>query len=281
MVIATVDPWNPSTPYDPWPPAPTTPWPTTIPAPITTHDRRITQPSTQTPGLKAGNNGLLLHIILDESSSMSSCEEELVDGFNRWLRSMKEDETVDPSKTFVTVTKFNGSNVTTVAEDLPLLQVPELNRALYSPNGMTNLLDAVGTAMERIDSRLRSIRKVSNRPGAFVVVMTDGHENASRRYSKNVLKANVESRTGKDWVFTFIGANIDAFGEGGAMGYNIGTTLQYNVNDMGATFDSLASNTRNVRGAIASGASGVNLVQQSSFTASERAQAVGEGDGGL
>ena len=44
----------------------------------------------------------------------------------------------------------------------------------------------------------------------FVVVITDGMENASSRYTYAQVRAAVEKHRAEGWKFLFLGANIDA-----------------------------------------------------------------------
>jgi hypothetical protein len=87
------------------------------------------------------------------------------------------------------------------------------------PRGSTALLDAVGRAINETGERLAKMPE-AERPGLVVfVVMTDGPENSSREFTKSHIKQMIEHQQSVyKWQFTFLGANQDAFAEGGAMG---------------------------------------------------------------
>lgn len=224
-------------------------------------------------GVRAGNDGVLIHVILDESSSMNSCWDSTIDAFNEWLDSQKHED----GKCNLTICKFNGTSVQYVTENTPINNVEPLSRKTYRPNGMTNLLDAIGDNLTRIDSHLKTHSK-NKRPGVMTIVMTDGLENASSQFTKSMISKMVDSREKKDWIFTFLGANIDAFSEGSAMGFKAGTTLQYSTDSMGNTMKVMAGKTSMVRSAYASGMSGDELMASASYNDSERVQAMSKDD---
>ena len=110
--------------------------------------------------------------------------------------------------------KCRGNEV--VHQGLPIEEIPEYHLV---PRGSTALLDAVGRAINETDERLAGMEE-SERPGLVVfVIVTDGHENSSREFTKPQIKKIIENRQDRcDWQFTFLGANQDAFAEAGHMG---------------------------------------------------------------
>ena len=118
----------------------------------------------------------------------------------------------------------------TVYEERPLSEAA----LKLEPRGSTALLDAMGKAIALIGSRLKT-KPESERPGKVVVlVITDGHENASREWKREDVKKAVEHQREKyNWQFAFLGANIDSFAEAGALGIARGTTANYEANTKG------------------------------------------------
>lgn len=230
---------------------------------------KVTKTETFSKGIAVGNNGVLIHIILDESGSMHSCWDQTISAFNEWLETQQREE----GEAFLTICKFNGSEINYVTEEQSIMEVEPLNRNTYHPIGGTNLLDAIGDNLETIDNILRSKRK-KYRPGVITIVMTDGYENSSRNFSKSKISNMIKSREEKDWVFMFLGANVDAFAEGSSMGFRSSSTLQYNTDSMSHTMAALSNSTSRVRGAFASGLTGDMLVGSACYTESERAQAM-------
>lgn len=105
----------------------------------------------------------------------------------------------------------------TTLEDYSILA--KVRKFKLVPRGSTALLDAVGRAINETGERLAKMPE-AERPGLVVfVVMTDGLENSSREFTKSHIKQMIEHQQSVyKWQFTFLGANQDAFAEGGAMG---------------------------------------------------------------
>jgi len=88
--------------------------------------------------------------------------------------------------------------------------IPLLNRENYQPGSTTALLDAIGKSVEAIREKFeKEINK--DLATVVVVILTDGHENASRYYSyEQISKIIEELNATKKWIFTFLGAGINA-----------------------------------------------------------------------
>ena len=115
-----------------------------------------------------------------------------------------------------------------------LKDVPELTAALYQPRGSTALLDAVG----------QSVGALADRPGDrfIVITFTDGHENASREWTKEKVSRLIREREALgNWTFAFFGAEIDAWGEAGDMGYGAGNAKSH---ARSATYDMMKATGR-------------------------------------
>lgn len=218
---------------------------------------------------KAGSAGVLIHIVLDESSSMGSVTQQTIDSFNSWLK----EQQLETGECFLTLSKFDGYNVNYVYENKDIKTVEPLSRATYRPSGSTNLLDAIGDNITKITTFLAS-KKKAERPGVIVVILTDGEENTSNRFKKSDIKGMVEAAEGKNWTFLFMGANIDAFHEGSSMGFNVGNTVQYNTSNMAGSMASLSTATARTRTAYAKGFTGDALRAQATYTQAERDQSL-------
>ncbi len=183
---------------------------------------------------RAGKNGTLIAVVMDESGSMSRVQNQTISAFNEFVLSQKNTgkETGAASMTLV---KFDAPDIHTVYSNRPIDEVPDLTKETYKPRGGTNLLDAVGHTIAKIQNELVQHADVANRPGVIVLIMTDGEENSSEQFTRDEVKNMVKSAEESDWTFTFLGANIDAFAAGAKLGMGIHNTLQYNVNNMGGT----------------------------------------------
>ena len=147
--------------------------------------------------------------ILDESGSMEEMGKEPIQGVNAMIEEQKK--TLNDGATF-TLIKFND-RVNYVYDDVPLEDVPVFTEESYRPNNATALFDAIGTAITT-----KSAKK-KNR-NVIVVVMTDGQENASRKFrSGEQIKKMVEKVEKElNWKFVYLAANQDAFASGARIG---------------------------------------------------------------
>ncbi len=123
------------------------------------------------------------------------------------------------------------------------------------PRGGTPLLDAVGTVITAESEQIEKLPKSEKPDRVFVVIATDGLENASREWSKAAVGKLIGDRTADGWDVVFIGADFDAFSEAGSFGVNRGSTLSTNTANAGAYAASFAVTTNAVRRAARGGQS--------------------------
>ena len=206
---------------------------------------------------KAGKNGTLIAIVLDESGSMGICRDTTIIGFNEFVQGQKAAEATAGAG-YLTLVKFEGGKVNTVYQGRPLSEVPVLDTAGYTPAGGTNLLDAIGDTINSVNAVLASSKK-KDRPGVIITIMTDGEENSSRRFNNEQIKAMVAAAEAADWTFTFLGANIDAFSVGSTFGMSASNSINYSTANMGATMASVSASTTRMRMAKSAGVSTAEL----------------------
>lgn len=198
---------------------------------------------------KAGTNGNIIAVVLDESGSMNICRDATIAGFNEFVAGQKA---ANVGEAFLTLNKFDAPHIKTVFADRPLNEVPLLDHSSYTPNGGTNLLDAIGNTIEQVNEALDK-RKKKDRPGVIVLIMTDGEENSSRKYNNEQIKAMVKAAEKADWSFVFLGANVDAFSVGATFGMNSLNSVNYSTANMTATMAATSTMTTNMRAAKMAG----------------------------
>lgn len=231
---------------------------------------------------QAGQKKSHIIFVLDDSGSMQSCRDQTIEGFNEYLKAQKLDSVNTGIETFVSLYKFDGWNVNCVYTKTPVADAILLDRDSYNPKGGTNLLDAMGGVMMAINEQL-SANKKKDRESVIITILTDGQENQSRTFRNGDIKAMVEKAEAKNWGFMFLGANIDAFAAGTAMGFNSNNTLQFNTVNTADTIRSASAMTSRMKSAYAtgeySGAEGtMSLYSKTAFTDQERSASVGKDD---
>lgn len=215
---------------------------------------------------RAGKNGTVIAMVLDESGSMMSCQAATIAGFNEFIAGQRAAK--DAGKAYVSLFQFDSPHIKTVFANRPIEEVPNINKDTYQPNGGTNLLDAIGAAITSVNQFLTGIKK-EDRPGVIITIMTDGQENASRNYNNQMIKDMVAACEKKDWTFTFLGANIDAFAVGSTFGMTTQNTVSYNTTSMANTMASVSASTVRTRSGKLAGLSTQEIYNQGMYTAAE------------
>jgi len=147
-----------------------------------------------------------LNIVLDRSGSMASCRNETIQSFNNFIGGQREAD----GRCDVTLVQFNQGYEKTVT-GMPIRLMKELTFRDYKPAGGTALRDAVGRLIDETGERLAHMKPDDRPDQVLVVIITDGYENSSIRYSQERLEEMIRHQRDKyQWKFVFLGADIDA-----------------------------------------------------------------------
>jgi uncharacterized protein YegL len=190
-----------------------------------------------------------IDIVIDRSGSMATIFDATVQGLNEFLTRQCELPNADDIR--VSVFTFDH-DVEYPIQTMPVKLVV-IDPTIISPRGTTALYDAIGFALEQaltFDPRI-------------VVIITDGYENASRRFKCHEIMEQINERRRHGWTFMFLGANQDAIATGAKMGI---------PEDHSCTFD---ADHLHVTGVFRSATSAVQRAcsnQKSGFTPIERAE---------
>lgn len=169
-----------------------------------------------------------LVFILDRSGSMSGLESDTVGGFNSLIEEQKEKE----GKALVSLVLFNQySEVLLDRRDIA--ETEKLQAKDYRVGGCTALIDVLGGAIHHIGNVHRYIREEDVPARTLFVIMTDGLENASHKYSSAKVKKMIEEKKEQGWEFLFLGANIDAVETAAEYGIDAGRSVRYHSDTIG------------------------------------------------
>lgn len=203
-------------------------------------------------------------VVLDRSGSMQSVKDDTEGGLKAFLEDQREVE----GRTLVSLYQFDDQ-YEVVYENRPVAEVPDFT---LHPRGMTALLDAVGRTIAKVGEDFAK-RPDAERPGEVVmVILTDGHENASSEYSRARVREMITHQQDKyGWVFVFLGADQDAFAAAGGMGIAADQALSYSSKKTRQTFQSASSMLRRAKAAPPA-APGAAPAARYSFSQEERDQ---------
>lgn len=163
--------------------------------------------------LKQSKPPLWVAVVLDESGSMSDNTSQTIAGFNEFLQDRKKDAQENPVRLWLT--KFN-TTFTKMYTGEPVAAVQPLTSYTYKPDGMTALYDAIGATVRSMEKELAAS---DENPRLLVLIMTDGGENSSREITLQGVKSMIKTcEDSERWVFTYIGANVNAQYEAETLG---------------------------------------------------------------
>lgn len=181
-----------------------------------------------------------LVLVIDKSSSMGLILEKSQNGINELIHSQKNLNT----DCHLTLVEFSYQpNI--VYENVNIKDVPGYTLV---PDGMTALLDAIGLAINSVGKRLSQTPE-DQRPGlVYVVVVTDGEENASKNFNRSQIKAMIQhQKEVYSWKFDFLGAG-DTFLQGQELGFN--SSISYNPAKTKVMYEHLSTKFSNMRASL-------------------------------
>jgi len=172
-----------------------------------------------------------LYFVLDRSGSMGGMVRATIDGFNEVLAQRR-----GAAKGELRVSTVLFDDTARVLHDhIPVAKVRPLTEREYTIGGCTALLDAFGGAIEHAVRHQRHARPADRAAQVAFVVITDGFENASRKYSARQVRDLVRKETDEyGWEFLYLGANVDAFAEAGALGIDASHAANFVADAVGA-----------------------------------------------
>lgn len=156
------------------------------------------------------NKTTLYHFIVDQSGSMAGIENQTIAGFNTQLSTIQSLKREFPEQHYLcSLTLFN-QEVIDLIQMGQVESISQLSHQSYRPNGTTALLDAIGKSIYSIKTRFGKELE-NDEMSVVLVIITDGHENASRLYSYHDIAYLIKQldESGK-WTFSYLGADFDA-----------------------------------------------------------------------
>lgn len=186
-----------------------------------------------------------INVVMDASGSMQHLQLDTIGSFNQFLQEQK----ALPDQAVFSLTVFN-TKPTVVHDFVELGVVPNLDPKTYAPSGGTALLDAMGTAIDKLGQKLAAMPEEERPSRVVFLITTDGQENASSEYSLEQIKSMVQhQQEAYSWLFVFMGANLDAFSTGTNLGVSGNNTLNYTPTAAGtrSLYNTISDSMRSYR----------------------------------
>ena len=178
-----------------------------------------------------GSSKLYAHVVLDRSGSMNSCASDAVGGYNAYVAKL-------PGTARVSLTLFDTEGVDLI-RDAVEPSAAGLTAAEYEPRASTPLYDAIGRTISEAENRSVGFDRVA------VVILTDGHENASREFTRDDIRKLLTRKQEKDgWLVVYLGANQDAWEVGEQFGSAEGNTMSFDIANVSTVMQTAGDATR-------------------------------------
>lgn len=164
-----------------------------------------------------------LVFILDRSGSMAGLESDTIGGYNAFLQKQKKQD----GECRITTVLFDNQ-IELLHDRIDLPAVRPLTEQDYQVGGCTALNDAIGLTVSRIGDVQKRTAEEYRAGKVLFVIITDGLENASRRYSTTQVRAMIRRQKEKyHWEFVFLGANMDAAEQAEELGIGADRAADY------------------------------------------------------
>lgn len=158
-----------------------------------------------------------IYCLLDRSGSMANCIDDTIGGFNMFMKSQ-------PPETIISLTLFDNRIETLYT--LPVKDAPLLDIKTFVPRGATALLDSIGHVIKMVP-----IDEVPT-----IVILTDGFENSSTRYTKLHINDLITEKNKLGWEFVFLAANQDAIQAASDLGISETSAMTFNTETIANVF---------------------------------------------
>ena len=174
-----------------------------------------------------------LVFILDRSGSMYGLEQDTIGGFNSMLTKQKS---LDGECRITTV--LFDHQYTLFHDRIDIQAVSPMTKKDYNVGGSTALLDAIGITIDKLIRVQRHTAESYRAQKVIFVIITDGEENSSRKYSYDQVKAKIEhEKEAYGWEFIFLGANMDAVKTASQFGIHANRAAEYVPDAVGTTLN--------------------------------------------
>lgn len=171
-------------------------------------------------------NYTALMLIVDRSGSMSSIRDDMVGG----LTTLVEEQKKQPGLLTISMVSFDNQ-----VELQHQMATPDAVSIQLEPRGGTALFDAMGFGLNTMQADIDALPDHAKPDTVQVVVVTDGHENASGEYTGKTVKRLVEEKTKANWDIVFLGANQDAVMKAAELGIMRDRSMTYGANRDGVS----------------------------------------------
>lgn len=143
-----------------------------------------------------------LVFVLDRSGSMRGVESDVIGGFNNLLAKQKREN----GECYVTTVLFDDKSGV-LHNRKAIREVEPITTREYTIGGTTALYDALGGAVARQVELQRTLPSKEKADKVIFAIITDGYENASRKFSAEAVRKMVKYQI-EEWGWEFLFLNL-------------------------------------------------------------------------
>lgn len=158
--------------------------------------------------------------ILDRSGSMFERMDDIIESYNKMLKGLGK----DAEETYITMALFSD-RCEIVYSHLSIKNAQKLDETIYYVGGNTALFDAIGQVFTQ----------VKKKDNVLAFILTDGMENASRKYNGKEIGKLIREKQRQGWAILFFGTEIDVIKMAEKAGINPRNITQYTHDKHGIT----------------------------------------------
>ncbi len=194
-----------------------------------------------------------VYILLDRSGSMMTQWSDTLGAINAYVSELTGDTNV-----YIAAfdSGYNGDLAYEVLRNTTARGFKSLTESDAKPRGGTPLYDSMGKLFDHAFNE--------GPEKAYIVVMTDGFENTSRKFTNAVIKEKLARAEDRNWEVVFLGANFDnVTDQAKSIGLSMNKSYNISTNNLADEMKFMATNT------VAYATCGA----RTEFTAGDRARA--------
>lgn len=177
-------------------------------------------------------NYTYIALVLDKSGSMAALVNTTIETTNKFINDQKETAQSINGRVDLMLVLF--SDEYSLVSDDNIENAILLSHENYKPDGCTALLDAIGYTTECLGNKLNALPENERPSKVLVAIMTDGQENASKKFTRQQIFDLIKNQTNKySWEYVYLGANQDAIATATSMGMSAGNAMTYGATQRG------------------------------------------------
>lgn len=169
-------------------------------------------------------------VILDRTGSMQDIRDDIIGGFNTFLEQQQQ----QAGTATMTLVQFDSKDPYEVIYSFrSIKEISPLTSKTYIPRASTNLFDAIGHGIIDLETQLSRLKAEEYPSKILFVIVTDGKENASTKFSRQQVNKMIEQKKEEGWEFLFLSSDIEAIEDAKSVGVDQKSVMAFQKDQEG------------------------------------------------